>query len=602
MRPVYGCPRCKGKMGIIKALDKDIVGKIAAGEVVERPASVVKELLENSLDAGATKILIDVSEGGKSLIRVEDDGTGIAEDDMTILGQRHSTSKLAKAEDLFSINSFGFRGEAISSIAAVSELTIKSRTQNSISGTKLSFIDGDRTIEPAACPKGTIIEVKNLFYNTPARKKYLKSIERELGEIEDIVTRYALSFPEVFFKLIHNGRTVINSPATADTLSNISNIYGNPVAKALLQVDHVQDGIIVMGSISRPVLTKPNRDSQSIFINRRYIRSRTVMDAIEEAYHTLLMVGRHPLAILSITIPPEEIDVNVHPSKRELKFSHENRVYEAVCSAVKKTLAENELIKEVELPAPKQDVLIAKQEMPKRAKERNSILSTVSEKPEERTSHKDPANYAAPKSEQLMLKEAEPLVKKRNLPEMSVSGQLLNTYIVAEGENCIYLIDQHAAQERVNYEKFIRQLNSKVETQALLKPLVLALEPKLHTLVMANLEMLKKLGFEVEDFGTGSIVVKTFPIIIPKQDKRLMLDLLDELEDARNKITDEKERLLIMRACKASVKANQHLTMYQITSILADLSEAESPYTCPHGRPVIIRLTKYELEKMFKRK
>jgi DNA mismatch repair protein MutL len=584
-------------MGIIKVLDKDIVGKIAAGEVVERPASVVKELLENALDAGARKILIDVTEGGKSLIRVEDDGMGIAEDDMTILAQHHSTSKLSSAEDLFSIISFGFRGEALSSIAAVSELTIRSRTANSIAGTKLIIKDGDRMIEPTACPKGTIVEVKSLFYNTPARKKYLKSIEHELREIEDIITRYALCFPEVFFKLTHGGTTLINSPATSNTISNISNIYGNSIAKGLLQVDFVQSGIEVMGSISKPSLTKPNRDTQSIFINRRYIKSRTIMDSIEDAYHTLLTVGRHPIAILNITIEPGEIDVNVHPTKREIKFSHENQVYDAVYNAIKKTLSDNELIKEIELPGTKQDVLIAKQEMPKRGKQPGSAGAKDAE------GAKDAKIYAPEKAEQLMLKEAEPVIKKRNLPEMRISGQLLRTYIVAEGEDCIYLIDQHAAQERVNYEKFMKQLDADaVDTQALLKPLVIELEPKLHTLVMGNLEVLKKLGFEIEDFGTSSIIVKSFPIIIPKQDRQLILDLIDELEDARNKITEEKEKLLIMRACKASVKANQHLSLFEISTILEDLSGTESPYTCPHGRPVIIRLTKYELEKMFKRK
>lgn len=591
-------------MGIIKILDKELVGKIAAGEVVERPASVVKELIENSLDAGARKILIEVKEGGKSLIKVEDDGSGIAEDDMTILAQRHSTSKLNSAEDLFKISSFGFRGEALSSIAAVSELTIKSKTANSISGMKLTFDEEGRTLEPTACPKGTIVEVKNLFYNTPARKKYLKGIEPELREIEDIITRYALSFPEVFFKLTHGGNTLLSSPSTSNTLSNISNIYGNSVAKNLLQVDHVQEGITVMGSISRPSLTKPNRDTISVFINRRYITSRLIIEAIEEAYRTLLTVGRHPIAILNVTIEPAEIDVNVHPAKREIKFSHENRIYDAVYNAVKKTLSENELIKEAEFPKSRQDVLISKQELPKRADKQSGPAAFQSEMKNGAAGLKDGKTfYTQQKSEQLMLKEAEPLIKKQNLPGMRIAAQLLDTYIIAEGEDCIYLIDQHAAQERVNYEKFMKGLTSDtISTQVLLKPIVLELEPKQHTLVMDNLEVLKKIGFEVADFGTGSVIVKSFPIIIPKQDRQLVLDIIDELESAKNKITEEREKLLIMRACKASVKANQQLTISELSKIIEELSVTDSPYTCPHGRPVIIRLTKYELEKMFKRK
>lgn len=591
-------------MGIIKILDKELVGKIAAGEVVERPASVVKELIENSLDAGARKILIEVKEGGKSLIKVEDDGSGIAEDDMTILAQRHSTSKLNSAEDLFKISSFGFRGEALSSIAAVSELTIKSKTANSISGMKLTFDEEGRTLEPTACPKGTIVEVKNLFYNTPARKKYLKGIEPELREIEDIITRYALSFPEVFFKLTHGGNTLLSSPSTSNTLSNISNIYGNSVAKNLLQVDHVQEGITVMGSISRPSLTKPNRDTISVFINRRYITSRLIIEAIEEAYRTLLTVGRHPIAILNVTIEPAEIDVNVHPAKREIKFSHEHRIYDAVYNAVKKTLSENELIKEAEFPKSRQDVLISKQELPKRADKQSGPAAFQSEMKNGAAGLKDGKTfYTQQKSEQLMLKEAEPLIKKQNLPGMRIAAQLLDTYIIAEGEDCIYLIDQHAAQERVNYEKFMKGLTSDtISTQVLLKPIVLELEPKQHTLVMDNLEVLKKIGFEVADFGTGSVIVKSFPIIIPKQDRQLVLDIIDELESAKNKITEEREKLLIMRACKASVKANQQLTISELSKIIEELSVTDSPYTCPHGRPVIIRLTKYELEKMFKRK
>lgn len=591
-------------MGIIKILDKELVGKIAAGEVVERPASVVKELIENSLDAGARKILIEVKEGGKSLIKVEDDGSGIAEDDMTILAQRHSTSKLNSAEDLFKISSFGFRGEALSSIAAVSELTIKSKTANSISGMKLTFDEEGRTLEPTACPKGTIVEVKNLFYNTPARKKYLKGIEPELREIEDIITRYALSFPEVFFKLTHGGNTLLSSPSTSNTLSNISNIYGNSVAKNLLQVDHVQEGITVMGSISRPSLTKPNRDTISVFINRRYITSRLIIEAIEEAYRTLLTVGRHPIAILNVTIEPAEIDVNVHPAKREIKFSHEHRIYDAVYNAVKKTLSENELIKEAEFPKSRQDVLISKQELPKRADKQSGPAAFQSEMKNGAAGLKDGKTfYTQQKSEQLMLKEAEPLIKKQNLPGMRIAAQLLDTYIIAEGEDCIYLIDQHAAQERVNYEKFMKGLTSDtISTQVLLKPILIELEPKQHTLVMDNLEVLKKIGFEVADFGTGSVIVKSFPIIIPKQDRQLVLDIIDELESAKNKITEEREKLLIMRACKASVKANQQLTISELSKIIEELSVTDSPYTCPHGRPVIIRLTKYELEKMFKRK
>ena len=317
-----------------------------------------------------------------------------------------------------------------------------------------------------------------------------------------------------------------------------------------------------------------------------YISSRLISDAAEEGYHTLIMVGRHPIAILNIEISPSEVDVNVHPAKREIKLSHEAITYDAVKAAVQKALGNTELIREIGEVRPRQDVLIAKQEMAKAAPKKDA-----------------PGKYPILKNKQMMLKESEPVIKKRNLPELRLLGQVHKTYVIAEGDTCMYLIDQHAAQERVNYELFMESLKKAgSQTQRLLKPLVLELSPKQHTLVLANRDVFLRLGFAIDDFGTNSVVVSTYPIIMPNQDRQLVLDLIDELELAKNKISEEKERLLTLRACKASVKANQELTIGELGKIIDDLSYCESPYTFPHGRPILIRLTIDDLEKMFKRK
>lgn len=565
---------------VIRVLDKELINKIAAGEVVERPASVVKELIENSIDAGAKKIFIEVKEGGKSFIKVQDDGSGMDEEDATLAFERHSTSKIKSAKDLFDIHSLGFRGEALASISAVADVTMKTKT-NSIIGTQIDIKGNETTINEVGVPKGTIVEVKNLFINTPARKKYLKSIDVELGHIIDVVTRFALGYPNIYFKLIHNARELVVAPAITNTRSNMANIYGRHIAKNLLQVDFSTANIEVMGFISKPSTTKPNKNYQSVFVNNRYVVNKTVSDAINQAYHSLVMKGRYPIAVLHVNVDADKVDVNVHPTKREIKFSKEQEVYDAVFNAVRKTLRDNELIPVVEDKPTKQEVLITKKQIKKKEEE----------------------GYVR-KPSQMLLREGPREVVTEKLPGLKVVGQIQDSYILADSKDGLYIIDQHAAEERVNYEKFMAQLKDKgIGVQKLLDPIVVEVSPKDAKLIEANLEVLKRIGFTTQEFGKNTYVIRTFPTILARQqDKQLFLDIVAELDKYKNKIDEEKERLIIMKACKTSVKANDTLTMPQMTKLVEELAKAEFPYSCPHGRPTIINLTRDEIEKRFKRK
>ena len=492
-------------MSKIKVLDDALISKIAAGEVIERPASVVKELVENSIDAGAKNITIELKEGGKSLIRVTDDGSGMDEEDATVAFDRHSTSKIESEKDLFDINSLGFRGEALASIASVSEVVMKTKVAKSIIGTRVEIKGNEVTVSEVGTPKGTAIRVKSLFYNTPARKKYLKTIDNELAKVVDVVTRFALGYPDIFFKLIHNDREVLSSPATTNTRNNVANIYGKHIAKELLQVDFSTADIEVMGFISKPSTTKPNKSYQTIFVNNRFISNKTISDAIHDAYHSLLMKNRHPIAILNITIEPKKIDVNVHPTKREIRLSKEQEVYDAVFNAIRKTLRNEDLIPEVKPKDSTQEVLIAKKEIGKKDDK--------------------PIKYKPKEKDQTLLKEEPTKVITKTLPDMAIVGQVQDSFIIADSEQGMFVIDQHAAEERVNYERFMNQLkDKKVGVQQLLNSIVVELSPKETKVVERNLEVLNKLGFKTQEFGKNTFVVRTFPTILAKQqDKELFM-------------------------------------------------------------------------------
>ncbi len=574
-------------MDNIIILDDALINKIAAGEVIERPASVVKELIENAIDADAKKIFIELKEGGKSYLKVSDDGNGMSRRDVELSWHRHSTSKIKNADDLFSINSLGFRGEALASIAAVSELIITSKPENEISGRRI-IVRGSRELinETIGCPKGTTVEVKNLFYNTPARKKYLKSINIELRHVTDIVTRYALINPKIHFRLIHNNREILDVPSTKDFLTNITFIYGKKIIKHLLLLEYSDDFYKINGYISKPSLSKSTKADQSIYVNKRYIKNTTISNAVNQAYHTLMMVNRYPVVILNININPRQIDVNVHPQKSEIRIHDEKQLYESVFDAVTQTLQKNDLI-----PETLTDELVKK------------LTDFRSFQLEELT--KDAKYYNIQDNEQKLLVKETDDTSTSKLPEMKILGILQKTYILAETPGNLILIDQHAAAERILYEKFTEQLkNKQVDIQRLLDPVILKLTPKQYNIALDKKDFLRDLGYRYEEFGKNTLLIRTIPIVLGKQfDRNLFIDFIDELEKNKKPVSLEMffHNKIAKMACRTAIKAGDEITLPQIKQYIKELSQKNIPYTCPHGRPIMIKWSFYELEKMFKR-
>ncbi|AJF62012.1 TPA: DNA mismatch repair endonuclease MutL [Candidatus Woesearchaeota archaeon] len=560
-------------------LDEALINKIAAGEVIERPASVVKELIENSIDANAEKIFVEVKEGGKSFIKVIDDGDGMSKEDAELSWQRHSTSKIKNIDDLFSVRTLGFRGEALASIAAVSKLTIITKPKKALSGTKIVVEGGKKIIsEEYGCPEGTIVEVKELFFNTPARKKYLKSTEQELSHIADIVTRYALIHHKVHFRLSHHEKILLDSPATEDSLTNFTHIYGKDAAKQMLRVEHGDD-IRITGYISKPSLTRSTRNEQSVYVNRRYIKKNSgISEAIRDAYKTLVMVNRHPVVVLDVEIEPERADVNVHPQKSEIRIKDTKGIYDAVFSAVRETIRKNNLIPEV--------------------------LESTSKKLSD-FSGKNNSGYHVEDIKQKLLVKEDKRAEAELLPELNVLGIINKTYILAEITGNLLLIDQHAAAERILYEKFTEELkNKKVSIQKLLEPVIIELPPKQFSLSLEKKELLEGMGYKTEEFGNNTIIIRTIPVLLGRNfDKKIFMDFLDELGKLgkiESLATIFHNRIARM-ACRTAIKAGDEITLPQIKQYIRELVKKNIPYTCPHGRPIMITWSFYELEKMFKR-
>ncbi|MFC1800540.1 DNA mismatch repair endonuclease MutL [Nanoarchaeota archaeon] len=567
-------------MGKIKVLDNELINKIAAGEVVERPANVVKELLENSIDAGATLVTVDIVEGGKSLVRVTDNGSGMAAGDAELCLERHSTSKIKSTKDLFSIKSLGFRGEALASIAAVSNLRLTTKTKDGIEATQVVVEGGVVSdVGQVGAPDGTTIEVRDLFFNTPVRKKYMKTITTEFSVITDIVTRYALANPQIGFKLLHNNHVVLSSPKTVDTLGNITAVYGRNLSKELFPVNFVKHGIEVVGYISKPSLSKGNKNYQSVYVNGRYVKNSVITDALYSAYHTMLNVGRHPVFVLQINVDPKKIDVNVHPTKAVIRVLNEDELSSAVYEAVSKALQSNDLIPDVEEPVGQFSFKDVKRKY-EMSKDEQSLLAPVEEK------------VAVPEIK---------VEVESKLPHMIILGQVHKTYILAESNSGLLVIDQHAAEERATYEEFMEGKNS-VRVQELLSPEMIDLDPKSSVVLNAGLEVLAGIGFKIEHFGDNSFIVRTVPKIVDRlQTKELVLDLVSELSNAKKETGKIREERLIRAACRKSVKAGAELTLPQMRVLIDRLGQCSQPFTCPHGRPTIINMTIKELEKKFKR-
>lgn len=576
-------------MAEIEILSEKTVNQIAAGEVIKRPSSVAKELIENSLDAGADEIEVKVKEGGKELIRVKDDGVGMERDEAKLAFKKHATSKINRIEDLDDLRSLGFRGEALPSIAAVSKVRVLTKTADEVEGTELVIEGGDiKKFTEAGCPVGTIIEVRELFYNTPARKKHLKKKNTELAHVSDVVTRNALSREKVQFKLEHEDRELLFVPSSDSLLENIKSIYGKDVAKQMLKVDFSDDYIDVRGFVSKPDVTRSRRKHMFSYVNSRYVRNDLVLDGILDGYQNLLLKKRYPIAVIKIQIDGSEIDVNVHPTKTKIRFYEEKKGKERVAEAVKSALFSHDLIPSLD----DKDIEPMKQETEDQRRKLKTVKSGIKE------SGKDFSTQ-----QQRLKLESNDEIKKTSLGEMRVVGIVNDLYIIAETPEGMAMIDQHAAHERVNYERFERKYDDNIDSQRLVSPTNLDLKPREVAIIRANEDLLKKLGFDIEHFGRTTFRVLGVPVVLGEvQEKELLHSVLDELMESKGSSLEErKEEMIKYMACHDSVRAGDMLSVSSAKDIIEKLGETENPYTCPHGRPTIVKFSEKKIKKWFKR-
>ncbi|MBK4211676.1 DNA mismatch repair endonuclease MutL [Bacillus sp. FSL K6-0994] len=631
-------------MAKIIQLSDDLSNKIAAGEVVERPASVVKELVENAIDAKSTVIEIDVEEAGLSSIRIIDNGVGIDAEDCKLAFQRHATSKIKDENDLFRVRTLGFRGEALPSIASVSHLEMKTSTGEG-AGTHLALQGGKIISEKKTSGRrGTEIVVTNLFYNTPARLKYMKTVHTELGNISDVVNRIALAHPEVSIRLRHQGKILLQTNGNGDVRHVLAAIYGTAVAKKMLPL-HVQSlDFEVKGYISLPEVTRASRNYMSSVVNGRYVKHFPLVKAIHEGYHTLLPIGRHPITFIEMKMDPILVDVNVHPSKLEVRLSKEQELHELIKQGIKEVFQKQQLIPSASAPkkAPMPAVKNEQQSLTFDAKQRKSSPAetplTYQPEPLEsivyETSHTDaygmpkqekteassPVCYEEASSERVHLEESaasleyeetvlheevtETIPENERVPVMYPIGQMHGTYILAQNERGLYIIDQHAAQERIKYEYYREKVGEiKQEVQEMLVPLTFHYSKNDMLIIEEHKDILAKVGVFLEPFGSGSYIVRSHPQWFPKgEEAELIEEIIEQvLNEKRVDIKKLREEAAIMMSCKGSIKANRHLRHDEIKALLDELRQTKDPFTCPHGRPIIIHHSTYEMEKMFKR-
>ena len=573
----------------IKVLDKATINQIAAGEVVERPASVVKELVENALDAGATQISVEIRGGGIGLIRVTDNGSGIPSEEATLAFERHATSKINSSKDLQNISSLGFRGEALPSIAAVAEVEMVTGADGEPSGTFIS-LEGGVIIQQKgqARTRGTTITVRNLFRRVPARLKFLKSLATETGHVANVVSQYALAYPEVAFSLAVDGRESLRTSGRGRLLDAIIDVYGVETAGKMMPVEGEQEiwrsssaqeqdtRIKVAGMVGSPELGRTGRGYLSFFVNRRWVSSRLLTVAVEEAYSGLLMTGKHPIAVIDISIPASEVDVNIHPAKSEVKFHNDGDVFRAVQRAVRHSLV-------AQMPVPRIDDVAA----PYRATPSPHALEQLWGRPAS-DAKSTPAEEAAP-------------LLVASLPVLRVVGQVMSRYIVAEGPDGLYLIDQHAAHERIRFDRLLRQREmKKPEVQGLLEPSTLEVTPRQDAVMRSCLEYLMDFGFALESFGERTYLVRTVPALVAGDDWPSMLkELLDALSGEEKSQWEEK--IVASIACHGAIKSGQTLSDDEMRALVRQLEQTASPHTCPHGRPTVIRLSAAQLEREFGR-
>ena len=632
-------------MGKIQVLDGETINKIAAGEVVERPSSVVKELVENAIDAGATAITIEIQDGGTSLIRITDNGSGMEKEDIAMAFLRHSTSKIRNSEDLQTIRSLGFRGEALSSISAVAQVELLTKTAHAMTGCRYRIDGGvEKSMEDIGCPDGTTFIVRQLFYNTPARRKFLKSNMTEAGYINDLIARLSMSHPEVSFKFINNRQNRLHTSGNGRLKDILYHIYGRDISANLLPAEAEQDGIQMTGFIGKPIICRGNRTYENYFINGRYIKSPVINQAIEDAYKTFTMVHKFPFAVLHFTLDTAELDVNVHPTKMEVRFSHGQELYRFVYETLRRILLGRELIPEVKpaavpkreeslrqpavRPAAPQDHSPEKPSEPMKKSgtekpvEQPKIFKT--EKPAEQpkiseagaaAKEKFPepfekkrleamlASVVEEKPQQYELFETGLLTKEARIQHKLI-GQVFETYWIVEYDGKLFIIDQHAAHEKVLYEKLMKRFKeSKPMIQLLEPPVILTLSMGEADLLNRYMDDFKRMGFEFESFGGKEYALRGVPSdLYGFTEKEMVTELLDELSgEAPRMRTDMIGDRIATMACKAAVKGNMRISFKEADALIEELLQAENPYTCPHGRPTIISMTKTELEKKFKR-
>ncbi len=683
-------------MSKIHVLNQDTINKIAAGEVIERPMAVVKELTENAIDAGAGAITVEVKDGGKALIRMTDNGVGMNEEDVRLAFTPHATSKIADAEDLLRVSTLGFRGEALASISSVSQLEMVTKTRNELMGCRYEADGGkERTLEAVGCPDGTTILVRNLFFNTPARLKFLKSSPTEAGYINTLIERLALSHPDISFRFINQNQTKLHTSGNGNLKDVIYHIYGKDITSNLLEVDASEVSCQVKGFIGKPIISRGNRNYMNYFINGRYIKSSTIHKAIEDAYQPYTMQHRYPFTVLHFTVAPELVDINVHPQKMEIRFSDAQGIYQSVYHAISEALKHREFIPEVSLassdskPVPKKGQATAKpvrepemfekkrmqsvqileeiKKQDERLKQQGMMQETAvygkrdnteTSKGMDASSDMEPIQAAGsavlnigqaeatkntvPNMEQTKVPEnAVPNMEQtENAPntvphtertnevrynvhdpvqesffdkgilseqaqkEVKIIGQVFDTYWILQYDSAMYMVDQHAAHEKVLYERFMRQFSEKKPIVQLLQPpVVLTLTMQEEQAVKEHMSVFEELGYQIEPFGGREYVVNGVPAHLPQiGNEELLKEVIDAMVDEHARPTPDilKDKIASM-SCKAAVKGNNRLPREQMEELLRELMTLENPYHCPHGRPTMIKMTKTELDKKFKR-
>ena len=599
-------------MANIKVLDQSTINQIAAGEVIERPASVVKELLENAIDAKASVITIEIKEGGTTFIRITDNGSGIERNEIPLAFLRHSTSKIKSVEDLITVSSLGFRGEALSSIAAVSQVELITKTPSALHGIRYLIEGGvEKKMEEIGAPEGTTFLIRNLFFNTPARRKFLKSATTEAGYISEMIEKISLSHPEISIRFINNNQNKLHTSGNSSLKDNIYHIYGKEVATNLIEVDAHFEGIHIYGYIGKPLISRGNRTYENYFINGRYIKTNLISKAIEDGYQSFLMQHKYPFTALHFTIEPSLLDINVHPTKMELRFQNGETFYQFIYNTIKEALTHRELIHEISLSEEKKKVPeLAKTRPPepfeiKRNTTDTTLHEKVGEQVKEEIGYKEEISYIEKikDSEQMVLFDDQ-LLSKNSRDKHKVIGQLFETYWLVEFKNSLYIIDQHAAHEKVLYEKLLKSLKSREFTsQTLNPPIILTLSMKEEELLRKYLNYFIDFGFKMEPFGGKEYAIRAIPDnLFGLAQRDIFIEMLDGL--ANEVISEKQEKILdkiATMACKAAVKGNNKLSSFEAKELINQLLELDDPYTCPHGRPTIVSMTQYELEKKFKR-